>query len=314
MTIDTITALKGKLPAIRRFSIEEIEAKGPFFEYFSLFGFKSACEVSNAYRFGALSEADQIACHEWRVEDARATVVICHGLFDHAGLFLKLVHFLLKQRVNVLLLDLPEHGLSEGRYGSLDSFEYYSDALSRALSSDEFQLEGPLYGIGQSTGCAVLTDYCLRNLAGPTFDRLVYLAPLLRPRAWGLIRVLYALLGRILKTVPRGPSNCSHDLEFCKLLDERDPLQPKYVGVPWVAAMLKWERAFNAFPVSDIPLAIVQGTADTTVQFKHNIPRYKTKFSDLSVHYIEGAMHHLAGEADHWRDQAFAHIAEHLGF
>jgi lysophospholipase len=312
MTRDTISSLKGNLPVLQALSLDDGLSQTRFAEYFSLFGFEQAIALSDSYRFGALSEMDQIACHEWRVEAPRATVVVCHGLFDHAGLYLKLVCFLLEQKANVVLLDLPEHGLSEGRYGELDNFERYSDALSRVLCSEQFELHKPIFGIGQSTGCAVITDYCLRALPGPRFDRLVYLAPLLRPRAWGTIRTLYWLLGWCLKKVARGPSNCSHDSEFRALLEHLDPLQPDYVSVNWVAAMLKWERGFDAFPCSDIPLAIVQGTADTTVQFKHNIPRYKTKFTDLNEYYIEGAMHHLAGEADHWREQVFAGIAKHF--
>lgn len=314
MTQDTIAALKGKLPVIRSFSLRELGSPGPFLDYFSLFDFERTCKLSSEYRFGALSDAEQIACHEWKVEGPIGTVVVCHGLFDHAGLFLRVVDYFLQQKLNVVLFDLPEHGLSEGRYGSLDNFQSYSNALSRVLSSGQFELIGPIYGIGQSTGCAVITDYCLRDLPGPKFAKLVYLAPLLRPRAWAIIRVLFMLLGGFLKTVPRGPANCSHDPDFRRLLEELDPLQPKYVSVNWVAAMLNWERGFDAFPQSNVPLAIVQGTADTTVEYKHNIPRYKTKFVDLKEYYIDDAMHHIAGEADYWRNQAFAAISKHLGF
>lgn len=90
----------------------------------------------------------------------------------------------------------------------------------------------------------------------------------------------------------------SHFEPFNSLL-VNDPLQPKFLSVQWVRALMSWVDALDDWPAeaSQFPLWIFQGNADEVVDFEWNIPCLQKRFERAQVHYIEGARHHLANEA-----------------
>lgn len=259
----------------------------------------------------------RIATHYWRLRESKGTVFILHGLFDHVGLFQGLIGYLLSQQFSVVAIDLPGHGLSDGEATVIRSYFDYSQVLEDTYQFFRGQLpEGPVYGVGQSTGAAVLMAFCFsrasRGEAAP-FDRLAFLAPLVRPRQWGWGRLAYRWVGGYLKRLSRDLSiPNSHDAEFHSFLRYYDPLQAKHLSVDWVGALHEWVEGFPAQPNLVTPLLIVQGTADRVVDWRYNVPAILSHFPNNQVNYIEGAMHHLANEADTWRKAVFAGVGQFL--
>ena len=299
--------LKGNLPALDcSKSIEFSDLR--YREYFEFYGFDCLRGLFDTYHFGAIEGKQGCACHYWRRQGASRTVFVLHGLFDHVGLFLPLVENLLSQNLNVIAIDLPDHGLSGFEYGTLDSFSYYSSAVASVVYSDQISIEGPLTLLGQSTGGAALFDFLSNNQGAPIIDQLILLAPLLRVRGWAGIQLGFRMLGWGLKSVPRSFQPSSHDEKFCHFLRDRDPMQPKFVSTAWVGAMLDWARRFEALPKVTVPTLYVQGSCDSTVDFTYNISRYREKINDMNLCIVEGAKHHLVGEADPWRAQVFSVI------
>ncbi len=259
----------------------------------------------------------RIATHYWHLRESKGTVYVVHGLFDHVGLFQDLVGYLLSQQFSVIALDLPGHGLSDGEATVIRSYFDYAEVLEDTYRFFREQLpKGPVYGVGQSTGAAVLMACCFsRTSRGEPipFDRLVFLAPLVRPRQWGWGRLAYRWVGGYLKRLSRDLSiPNSHDAEFHSFLRYYDPLQAKYLSVDWVGALHEWVEGFPAQPNIVTPLLIVQGTADRVVDWRHNVPAILSHFPNNQVNYIEGAMHHLANEADTWRKAVFAGVGQFL--
>jgi len=264
------------------------------------------------YRVGVIESQHAFVCHHWRRSDAKRSALVVHGLFDHVGLFLPLVKYLLTQSYNVISVELPDHGLSPQKYGSLANFKQYSQAIADLFNSPQITISTPVSALGQSTGGAVLFDYLSSNAGTSKVDQLVLLAPLLRVRSWRLIRISYFLLHLFLKKVPRGFAENSHDPRFSEFLEHHDPLQPKFVSVDWVGAMLDWERAFHLLAPVETPTLLIQGTDDNTVAHDFNVPMYAEKLPNLRVEMVEGAFHHLVGEADPWRFQVFDLVGQFL--
>ena len=262
-------------------------------------------------------EVLRIATCYWRLPGARGTVFLVHGLFDHVGLFQDLIGHLLAQQYSVVALDLPGHGLSDGRATMIKSFFDYGTVLEDTVKYFRWQLpEGPVFGVGQSTGAAVLMAFTFtskhRGEPAP-FARLVFLGPLVRPRQWYWGGLAYRWIGRYIKHLRRDFSQPnSHDAEFHSFLRYYDPMQAKSLSIEWVGALSEWIESFAQQPQVDIPLLIVQGTADRVVDWRYNLPVIQQRFRHTQVNLIEGAMHHLANEAEVWRKAVFTSTTQFL--
>lgn len=283
--------------------------------YLAHYDFDRAVADTSRHNLGYIKVGvNRVAVHQWQVVNAKATVVVVHGLFDHVGLFIPLIANLVAQGLNVVAYDQPEHGLSSGEQGELRSFSEYSTVFDAVLACDQLVWQGPRFAVGQSTGGAVILRHALQGHKDLT--ALVALAPLLRCRSWSRIRITQALLGPFIKFVPRHFSHNSHDEAFCQFLATQDPFQPKRISTHWVQAMIAWAQEFTAYGDSELPLLTVQGTRDSTVDAEFNLPVISVKFPNNTVCWIEGGMHHLVAESPEWRDPVFAclndFIAQHI--
>ena len=92
-----------------------------------------------------------------------------------------------------------------------------------------------------------------------------------------------------------------------------DPLQVQKISVQWAGALIRWvENFLTALPVN-CPLLLIQGTGDTTVDWRYNIPHIMEKFPQAQVHYLQGARHHLANESEQYQQEIFGLIDGYLG-
>jgi len=235
-----------------------------------------------------------LAVHHWHQRDATANLLLLHGYFDHTGIFSKLIEWGLSHNCNVLIFDLPGHGLSTGEPAVIDDFSDYSCAIAdvlRAVSMPPL----PLWVMAQSTGCAALVDYA-RKYAWP-FAATVLLAPLIRPVRWKSVRAIRFLLNNIVDSLPRKFSPNSSDHTFQHFLIH-DPLQSRRISLRWVSALQRWlnELQYNDLGVG--PALIIQGDADATVDWRYNVGVIRQLFPASHVEYLPGAGHQLANESD----------------
>lgn len=271
-------------------------------------GYRSVVLAGQSYR---------VATFYWRPSHPKGAVFLVHGLFDHAGLFQPLVRHLLSQGYAVIMVDLPGHGISDGEPTAINGFTDYAAVVQDTLAGFQSELGIlPVYGLGQSTGAAVLMTMAFASAASGSlspFQRLVFLGPLVRPRKWVLVALGYRLLGRLIRRVNRDFSIASsHDEQFLNFLRNHDPLQSRTLSLRWVGALFDWVNKFPAQPSVLTPLLVVQGTEDYVVDWQHNVPAIQQHFSDAQISYIQGAMHHLPNEAEPWRKAIFTSITQSL--
>ncbi len=243
----------------------------------------------------------------------RGTAVLVHGYTDHAGLYRHLIGYLLHRHWNVLIYDLPGHGLSEGAPLGIDHFSTYARQLSAVLQRHGDKLPGPWVLLGQSTGAAIIMEQQRGGdpVAGKVAGR-IYLAPLIRPVMMDVIVRKYRWFGRFLKQVRRIYSHNSGDASFVRFVRQYDPLQHSRVAVSWVRAMLEWVKLIESSePLAGLPL-LLQGDEDGTVDWRHNMAVLQRLYPTLQPVLLAGARHHLVNETPGLRRQLFAHIGDYL--
>ncbi len=250
----------------------------------------------------------KVAVHYFAHKEAKANVLVMHGYYDHVGLYKHLIGYLLREGYSVFAYDLPGHGLSTGEPAAIKSFADYQSVLSACLRYIKQLGNMPLFAVAQSTGAAVLIDYYLglrHDKEKGVFDAVVMLAPLIRPKGWHAKKWQHMILRPFFKTWKRVHRDNTSDSGFLKFLREYDPLQAKALSVDWVSALKRWiGRIERAKPV-EMPLTIIQGEEDGTVDWRHNVFVLNRKFKKPTVHYIKGAEHHLVNESEEIRERMF---------
>lgn len=250
-----------------------------------------------------------LAVHVFQCAEPTGNLLLLHGLFDHSGLYRHLIEYGLQRSMNVVIFDMPGHGLSTGEAYGIGCFGEYRTAIEDVLRACE-SLPGSWSVLAQSNGAASLIDYMLNSGLKP-FDRVVLLAPLLKPRGWWWISAGHALLHRLRDTVPRNLSTSSSDPEFLRFL-HRDPLQIQVTAVSWVGALRRWLANIEDYQPIQSDLLLIQGTEDSTVDWQNNIAHILKLFPGSRVEYIEGARHQLANESPAIRQRFLHLVSEYL--
>ena len=242
-----------------------------------------------------------------------ATLFVIHGFYDHMGLYRHVIEWGLNRGFVVIACDLPGHGLSSGERASIDDFAQYQAVLQGLfIEAQSLQLPQPWHLCGQSTGGAIVLDHLLRyGEQSPAQGKAILLSPLVRPKDWGWSKLSYYLLRPFVKGIARRFSENSNDPAFLPFL-QADPLQPLRLPTAWVGALARWiPRIENASPSARQPL-LVQGQADKTVDWQHNLEVLKTRFNQPRVLLLPEARHHLANETAAIREQYFGFLDQYL--
>ncbi|MCQ4308588.1 alpha/beta hydrolase [Pseudomonas stutzeri] len=253
----------------------------------------------------------EVAVQAWSPEQPVATLLILHGYYDHMGLYRHVVDWGLRMGFAVLACDLPGHGLSSGPRASINEFDEYQAVLQGLLhEAAELELPQPWHLLGQSTGAAIVLDYLLGEPEHR--GRGILLAPLVRPRAWGWSRFSYEVVRRFVNQIPRRYSENSGDPAFLKFIQSSDPLQPNILPTAWVGALSRWIPRIEGAPPSPHSPIIVQGEADMTVDWRHNLPILESKFAAPEILRLPDARHHLVNERELLRREYFDFLSERL--
>lgn len=264
-------------------------------------------------RLGAVEVAGyRIAMQVCRPVEAVATLLVLHGYYDHMGLYGHIYDWALQQGFAVLSCDLPGHGLSSGARASINSFQEYQQVLQAMLAkAEQLRLPKPWHILGQSTGGAIALDYLLTQQPLSQLGETILLAPLVRPRGWQQSKLLYQLVKPFRTAVPRRFSDNSQDAAFVEFV-RHDPLQAQILPTAWVGALAQWITYIEQAKPSTRSPIIVQGEADMTVDWQHNLNILDDKFKQPRILLLSDARHHLANEQEALRAEYFRFLREQL--
>lgn len=240
-----------------------------------------------------------ICGHMFVLPEAKGTVLLVHGYYDHVGLYNHIIEHCLAQGFSVFSYDLPGHGLSTGDRAGIQSFRQYDEVFCAALDWVQKELPSPLVLMGQSTGGAIIINYLLSRGIDQTnspFANIFLMSPLVRPVDWKAAKIFYYLARPFIKQLKREFAQNSHNLEFLSFISTADPLQPLFLKTNWVGALKKWITFIEASTPVDLTIHVVQGTEDGTVDYRHNMLVLEDKFKGFDVTFVEQGRHHLANE------------------
>lgn len=255
----------------------------------------------------------RVSLQTFKRRSAKGTVLLVHGYFDHAGLYGKLIRYLLDQGFSVAIYDLPGHGLSTGVRTVITHFQQYQSVLRAVLDQVTATLPGTMHAVAQSTGAAITMDYLSQvSDAECVIDKAVLLAPLVRIAEWKKVNTIYGLVNPLLKRWPRSFSVNSSDLKFVDFLKTKDPLQSRWLSVSWVGAMLEWVKDIETRPSCNRPVTIVQGELDTTVDWRYNRSVINRLFKQVRTVYVQDGRHHMVNESPAIREQVFKAVKAEL--
>lgn len=253
----------------------------------------------------------ELVAQYWKVAKPKGTLFICHGYFDHTGIYGAAIRFGLERHFNVVAVDFPGHGLSSGEPVAIDTFLQYREVLEALLRRARGKVPEPWHGMGQSTGGATLLSYLQFSLWQP-FDKIMLLAPLVRPANWHLRKWMF-YLGRYLMPHPsRGFNINTHDAEFARRQAHRDPLQSPVMSIRWLGAMVDWLKVFPKTNRNPRPILVIQGTDDQTVDWRYNMRAIHGRFPNSKRVIVRGARHQMINETQPYRQQILAALDEWL--
>jgi alpha-beta hydrolase superfamily lysophospholipase len=134
--------------------------------------------------------------------DAKARIVLVHGLAEHVGRYDHVGTWFAARGYPMYGSDLPGFGTSGGRKGFVESFDDFLDSVEETISGVGTDLPVVLYG--QSLGGLIAATYTLSGRPKP--DRLVLSSPALAYAGPAWQKPVALLLSRIAPTfaMPNG--------------------------------------------------------------------------------------------------------------
>ncbi|MBN2384287.1 alpha/beta hydrolase [bacterium] len=289
--------------------INRTEPEQAFTEYCRYYGLELP-DIRRSY--GLINSAGYaIFCQIMQPMKPRGTVFLVHGYLTHSALFRHAVQALCQDHLSLVLFDLPGHGLSSGERGRINDFFEYRQVLSDLVAFCRSHLKGPFFGLGHSTGAAIVLDTLLA-LPRPPFERSVLVAPLVRNVHWTLTRCWARMISKRLHAFPRRFSRNSSDQAFVHFVRHDDPLQVRQVKTAWLEAMLRWFFELDRKKSCSCPLLVVQGSRDRTVDWRYNLPFIVRKCPAAHQIIIPRASHELLNENPQFRRPALSAIVGFL--
>ena len=252
-----------------------------------------------------------LAGHIYRPDEYKATVVVLHGYLGHCGLLSKLIESLLKEDYAVCCFDWPGHGLSSGASADIEDFAQYTQALKDFMTVLKPQMAESYHLIGHSTGGSCAIDYLLTE-KGEDFDKVILAGPLVRSIFWDASKIGNKFYGLFSNRIGRIFRKNSSDKDFLRFVKYQDPMQAHKVPLRWTKALYEWNDKIACARICDKSVLVIQGKADSTVDYRFNIPFLQSKFPNMQIKFIENARHELFNESSEIREEVFSRTKDWL--
>jgi acylglycerol lipase len=243
----------------------------------------------------------------WLPEDeTKAVLLVVHGLAEHSGRYMNLVHHFLPLGYAVYAFDHLGHGRSDGQRVYVERFTDFTDTLTlfRKMIRD-WQKDKPVFLVGHSMGGLIGALYLLdhqKELAGAVLSGPAVKIPDNIPAVTIFLgKALSVLAPRLGLIAPPEASGVSRDPAVVQAY-ETDPLVYRGKMTPRLGSeMLKVMRcvATESSRIT-LPLLILQGSADRLVdpsgaQMLHN----RVASPDKRIILYEGLYHEVFNEPEH---------------
>jgi acylglycerol lipase len=249
----------------------------------------------------------RIYYQHWLPEgEAKAVLLVVHGLAEHSGRYMNLVHHFLPLGYAVYAIDHLGHGRSEGTRVYVERFTDYTDtaAAFREMIRDR-QKDKPVFLVGHSMGGLIGALYLLDHqgeLAGAVLSGPAVKVPdNITAVTIFLGKVFSVLAPRLGLIAPPEAAGVSRDPAVVRAY-ETDPLVYRGKMTARLGSeILKTMRRVGAEASRiTLPLLILQGSADRLVDPSGAQMLYDRVASpDKRIILYEGLYHEVFNEPEH---------------
>ncbi len=214
-------------------------------------------------------DGQRLHLHEWPLAQARGTVLIVHGLGEHAGRYDHVAARLRDQRWRVVAYDHRGHGLSGGGRGRLAHRDDLLTDLATTVDLFRAEASGPFVLLGHSMGGLVTAQFVARALRPAAIDGLILTSPALDAGLSALQRlqlaVGHALVPDLAMSNQLDPSCISHDAAVVAAY-RADPLVHDRVTARLARALVDGGREVLALAGAwSVPTLLLWAGADRIV-------------------------------------------------
>jgi acylglycerol lipase len=239
--------------------------------------------------------------------EPKAVLLIVHGLAEHSGRYMNVVHHFVPLGYGVYGIDHLGHGKSDGKRVYVQRFEDYTDTLKIYFDMvRQWQPDLPIFLVGHSMGGLIGALYLLDHqaeltgavLSGPCVKVPDNVSPatVLMGRLLSVLLPQVGLLGLEAEGVCRDPAVVEAYVS--------DPLVHTGKTTARLAAELlkAMERITAEAARITLPLLLVQGSADKLVDPDGAQMLYDTVGSgDKEIEVYDGFYHEVFNEYEHSR-------------
>lgn len=247
-----------------------------------------------------VNENIQLYTKDYLVENARASVLLIHGLGEYSDRYAHVAQALNAAQVNVYTFDLRGHGHSGGTKALIkDMAEYREDTTA---VYEQIPKNMPLFVIGHSMGGLIAVDFLLSkkrsDVAGVVLSgAALELGTDITPFTQTAVRWLAKLSSNV-KTVKLDANKISRDPETVKLY-QTDPLiyrdgTKAGLAVALLDGIIAQKKRFKEL---DYPVLIMHGEGDTITNPAGSQALYnQAKSADKTLKLWPEAYHEIFNE------------------
>lgn len=246
----------------------------------------------------------------WRVDQPKATILGVHGYSEHSGRYRHVAEYLNSRSFDVFWIDLPGHGLSQGKRNDCSDFHDYIFAIEQLVREAlRAQAKGPLHLFAHSLGglsairflegSDLASNICSTILSGPLLG-LYRFSPAMLP----LLKIFTSIIPNLTISNKNelGADVLTHDPEMARLRAS-DPLINEVVTTHWLREFLTARiSAFKETSKIRIPILMLKGELEKVVD-----PREIDRFFDLldvpkkEMKIYPGMFHEIVNEIERFR-------------
>ncbi len=220
-------------------------------------------------------ETSGVLYRVWDVEQARATVVLIHGLCSHSGRWESLVEAIHRAGIAAYAIELQGFGETSGQRGHIPSFSrYYADILSLIALVRKHHPDNKVFLLGESMGG--LIAFVLASIIPHIANGVICYSPAFKSKlsfsTADTLKIFFALLYRRSKTfeVPFTAAMCTRDEEWQTTLDQ-DPLAPRRASAQMLVNIVAQQRcALSVLKKISVPVLIQLSGGDRIVDARES--------------------------------------------
>jgi alpha-beta hydrolase superfamily lysophospholipase len=243
---------------------------------------------------------------QWKLSGvaSKGTILGVHGYSEHSDRYAHFAHFLNENKYDVIWLDLPGHGLSEGRRSDIENFDDYVKSLELLVSEAEAKkCPKPFHLFAHSLGGLVAIRFAESSVYVQRISTLTLSSPLLglpRFKNWQLPWLSF-LLGLVPNLTLKNDTELAGNVlaRDAEIMAARvaDPLIKSQITIRWVREFLR-ARLFAFREVNNIrvPVGLFLAGVEKVVSRSESERFYSLVQSAKKLKIYEESLHEILND------------------